>query len=602
MEKIRNEYPRPDFVRERWLSLNGRWDFAFDDEDQGHSAHWERGFTPTHSINVPFAFQTELSGIGDTTFHDRMWYQHTIADPRLDDGSRVLLHLEGVDYWAEVYVNGYLAVTHRGSSTRFSADITDLLVAGENRLTVFAYDPSRQTDIPRGKQYWHERSTGIWYNRTSGIWKSVWLEQVNPAHIERAIIRPDIDRGTVGVELKVSRVTPFAKAVLRDREGRVVSTVVTSLSADLPHTLQLRAFGLPGVEEPHCWTPEDPYLYGLTLSLLDERMEVLDTVETYVGMRSVETRDGMVYLNHKPYFQKLVLDQGYWPQSLLTAPDVEALENDIRMAKAMGFNGCRKHQKVEDPWFYYLADKLGYLVWADCLSPASFSEDLIGRITNEFREEVEQYINHPSIIAWVPFNESWGVPQIGFDAQQQALASSLYFQAKALDPTRLAISNDGWEHTFSDLVTIHNYMHGAQADGAMAKDFAETLSSRELCVAEEPAAKRIFAEGFGYTGQPIVISEFGGVAYEPSFGKTEEGSWGYTKASDEDGYLADLARIFGNIGSNRVVCGYCYTQLTDVEQEQNGLLTYDRRFKVDAEKIKKINDSIAILPIRKEAN
>lgn len=599
MENKRNEYPRPDFVRKNWQSLNGAWEFAFDDSDIGHSSHWEEGFENPRTINVPFAFQTELSGIHDTLFHDRMWYRRTFDDPRSDKSQRLLVRFEGVDWFCEVYLNGKLLGTHEGSSGRFAFDCTDLLREKENSLVVYCLDPSRETDIPRGKQYWHEKSAFIWYNRTSGIWKSVWLEWVDPSYIESAIITPDIDKGTVNIDLHISKPTAYAKAVLKDADGNKVGETLVSLT-QVPYTLTVRAFTLPGVEEPHLWSPDHPYLYGLTLELLDQNLKAVDTVESYVGMRSVECRDGMVYLNHKPIFQKLVLDQGYWPESLLTAPSVEALRFDIEAAKKMGFNGCRKHQKTEDPWFYYLADKLGYLVWADCIGAASFSEKLVGRIAHEFREEVEQNINHPSIIAWVPFNESWGVPQIGFDPQQQALASSMYFFAKALDPTRMVISNDGWEHTFSDMVTVHNYTHGADAQSRQARDFAATLSDRSLMVTAEPAERRIFAEGFRYSGQPIVLSEFGGISYEPSFNQKENDSWGYTVSKNEEDYIADLTRIFSDIGTNRALCGYCYTQLTDVEQEQNGLLTYDRRFKVAPEKIKAINDSIALLPVRKE--
>lgn len=602
MKIPRDEYPRPDFVREDWTSLNGEWSFAFDDYDAGHSQHWENGFESELTIVVPFAFQTKLSGIGDTSFHDRMWYSRKFGDPRKKNLSdRVILNFEGVDYIAEVYVNGRLAVTHTGSSTRFSADITDFIKPSDNLLVVFALDPSRDTDIPRGKQYWHEQSASIWYNRTSGIWKSVWMETVDPHYIQRAIIRPDIDRGSIDIDLKVSKPSAWAKAILTDADGDVVATSIVSLGGEL-HRLSLQAFGFPGVEEPHLWSPESPYLYGLTLQLLDERMEILDSVQTYVGMRSIECRGGYVYLNHKPYFQKLVLDQGYWPESLLTPPSKEALEFDIKASKEMGFNGCRKHQKTEDPWFYYLADKLGYLVWCDLVSPASFSHDVIGRVADEFREMVDQLINHPSIVAWVPFNESWGISQVGFDKQQQALSSSMYFMAKALDPTRLAVSNDGWEHTFSDMVTIHNYMHGSDPDGALAKDFAEAMSNREICVSEEPAGRRIFASGHSYSGQPIVISEFGGINYEPEEADREKGSWGYTSVKDENSYIRDLKRIFKAIGDGRVACGYCYTQLTDVEQEQNGLLTYDRKFKLKPELIREINDSIGSLPPREEEN
>ena len=336
-----------------------------------------------------------------------------------------------------------------------------------------------------------------------------------------------------------------------------------------------------------CWTPECPTLFDVTATLSRDG-QVTDRVESYFGMRKIETRGGRVYLNNRPYYQRLVLDQGYWPDSLMTAPSDEALRRDIELAKEMGFNGCRKHQKAEDPRFLYWADRLGYLVWGEIGSCAAFSEEAARRLTEEWAEAITRDYNHPSIVAWVTVNESWGVPGAATDTQQQALMLALYYQAKTLDTTRLVVGNDGWEMACTDLCAIHNYNHGAPDDQQAHEAFARSLSTREALLQSMPAARPIYADGYQNRGEPILLTEFGGI----SMRNDTEGAWGYTNAGSSEELLAEYRRILQAINDSQALYGFCYTQLCDVEQETNGLYTYDRRPKVAPDAIRRINESV----------
>jgi len=293
----------------------------------------------------------------------------------------------------------------------------------------------------------------------------------------------------------------------------------------------------------------------------------------------------MVYLNNRPYYQKLVLDQGYWPDGLLTAPTDEDLKKDIELTKEMGFNGCRKHQKVEDPRFMYWADKLGFLVWGECAAPPYFSESAVSRLTREWIEIIERDYNHPSLVAWVPINESWGVPFINHNKQQQNHSLAMYHLIHSLDTTRLVISNDGWELTKTDICAIHNYNHGGKDEVTKYEYYKDSLSTKESILKSQPAHRNIYADGFAHEGEPILLTEFGGIGFKVG----EDAGWGYTSVKTEDEFVEDYKRVMEAVYASKVLHGYCYTQLTDVEQEINGLLTYHREPKCDLKKIKEIN-------------
>lgn len=588
---LRNEYPRPQFVRDNWKNLNGEWNFAFDDHDVGIKEKWfEKKEKYDQTINVPFVYQADLSGIEDKSPHDIVWYQREFEAERTD-GQLVILHLGAADYEADVFINGKHICSHIGGHTSFEADITDYLqTEKEQSICIRVKDSHSDESIPRGKQFWEEEARGIWYTNSTGIWQTVWLEIVERQYIKKMYITPVYDQGKVSVGLELSdkgRNLNLEYHILYQEQEIASGSVnaVTekiSFEADIfqNHILRMNYHG-----ESWAWTPENPNLFDMELVLKSE-ISVVDRVSSYFGMRKVEAKNGMIYLNNMPYYQKLVLDQGYWPKGLLTAPADEDYVTDIKMAKEMGFNGCRKHQKTEDPRFLYWADKLGYIVWGECAAPAVFNRDAVERLMIEWKDIIKRDYNHPSIITWVPINESWGVPNIAFDRQQQHFSQAMYHYLHTLDCTRLVISNDGWAATETDIVAIHNYAHGRSEEIQKYECFAETLKTKENLIHRHSSPWPVFAEGFTYGSQPIMLTEYGGIGYDVS-GKS---GWGYTSVETEEELLRDYKRVMDAVYASKALWGYCYTQITDVEQEINGLLTYDRKPKCRLEEIRKIND------------
>ena len=590
----RPEYPRPQFRRPDWVNLNGEWAFAFDDKREGLLGGWQHtpaeqlqaGRSPfDRAILVPFSYQAPLSGIGERAFHDVVWYARIFYPPYLDeDGGRLLLHFGALDYRAAVWINGTQVTSHEGGHTPFSTDVTDALRERENVIVVRAEDPSHDVSILRGKQYWREESEGIFYTRTTGIWQTVWLEPVGRRRIDALRLTPDVDGARVDVEISVEGFeSDLVLRLIVTREGeRVLDDRVELLSPLLKRSLPLTESGeahdTPHLTEwpkPALWSPEHPNLYDLRLELSDAGGRVLDVVDSYFGMRKVEVRDGKVYLNNNPYYQRLVLDQGYFPDGLLTAPTDDDLHRDIELAKEMGFNGARKHQKVEDPRWLYWADTLGFLVWSEMANAYRYSPEYVRRITNEWQEAVRRDYNHPCIVAWVPMNESWGVPHLLTDRTQVEHLLAMYHLTRSLDASRLVVSNDGWEHAHTDLMTIHDYRD--------AKTLAESYTSPESVIAAEPAGRPAYVPGFAYRGEPILVTEFGGIAFD-----SEDEGWGYSTVANAEELLERYGTLISALLESDPVQGFCYTQLTDVEQEVNGLLTYDRRPKADLVRIRKI--------------
>lgn len=588
---LRQEYPRPQLKRNNWLNLNGTWQFAFDDQNAGVKEAWHtKKDVFTKEINVPFAYQTKLSGIEDPSFHDHVWYRRELMVPEDWKGQQVILHFGAVDYRAWVYVNEQLVGFHEGGNVSFSFDVTHCLNWGTESIIVRVEDPSTDETIPRGKQYWIEKSDSIWYTRTTGIWQTVWMEAVNPVHFSKVKFTPDVDHGDVHLELEVEGeiVGKQVEVEISFKGELVVKDVIHLLDQNSQRSINLfgnKIFRTHFHHDGWCWTPENPNLFDITLTITENRT-VLDEIEGYFGMRKVHTEDGMVYLNNKPYYQKLVLDQGYWPEGLLTAPSDEALKLDIELAKEMGFNGCRKHQKVEDPRFLYWADQLGFLVWGECAASPSFNDKAVARLTREWIEIIERDYNHPSIVAWVPLNESWGIPNVRSDKQQQNHSLAMYHLVKSLDSTRLVISNDGWELTVSDICAIHNYSHGNDEEKEKYEQYKQSISTKEQLLQAQPAKRKIYANGFVHQGEPILLTEFGGIGFKVG----EDAGWGYTSVSGADEFVADYKRIMEAVYASKALHGYCYTQLTDVEQEINGLLTYDRKPKCELKEIRNINN------------
>lgn len=578
----RADYPRPQFVRGSWMNLNGEWEFEFDDDRIGSKEKWHLGNKAlSKTIQVPFAFQSKLSGIGSNEFHDVVWYRRDLVIPDSFANKRILLHFGAVDYEASVWVNGTLVATHEGGHTPFHADITDALQEGTNKLVVKAVDYSKDVTLPRGKQYWLSDSASIFYTRTTGIWQTVWMEAVSAdAYLNKVRITPDIDNKQVELQFFIEAAKAHEKQQVKVEisfKGKLVSEDTYLLKDSVgTRAVRLNDFNDHGLGG--WWTPERPNLYDVTFTLLVDDQAV-DQVTSYFGMRKVSIENGKLCLNNRPYFLKMVLDQGYFPDGNLTPPSDEAIKQDVELTKAMGFNGARKHQKLEDPRFLYWCDQLGLVVWSEAANAYEYTEKYVERFTKEWQASVDRDYNHPSIIAWVPLNESWGVPNIQIDKRQQQHALTMYHLTKSLDPMRPVISNDGWELVKTDLFAIHDYEWREEV-------LTERYCSKEKAVHAMPANRRLFVEGFPYENQPILVTEFGGIAYK----KSDWEGWGYSGAENDEEYEQKLRAVIRPLLNSGVVQGYCYTQLTDVEQEINGLLTYDRKPKIPVEVIKAIND------------
>jgi beta-galactosidase/beta-glucuronidase len=576
----RREYPQPQFQRENWQTLNGAWEFEYDDNDKGLAENWPaaaRKFSRT--IVVPFAPEATKSGIGDTSFHPVVWYRRNVAIPPAWNGRRVLLHFGAVDYRAQVWMNGRSLGQHEGGNVPFHFDATDHLKSGANVIVVRAEDPPSDRYIPRGKQYWEPKSRGIFYTRTTGIWQPVWLEAVGDSFLSRVRITPLVD-GDVKFEASISRPASDVEfhALVQSEKRSVASAMGLSEGP--------RATAAVVVRNPKLWSPNTPNLYDVTFELR-RGGQVLDRVQSYFGFRSVGVQGNRVTLNGRPVYLKMVLDQGYWPESTLTPPTDEAIQYDIKMTKAMGFNGARKHQKLEDPRFLYWADKMGLLVSSEMANAYLFDEGYVQRFTREWTEAVERDYNHPSIIIWVPINESWGTPNLHDPRQQQHLRA-MYTLTKSLDHSRLVIDNDGWEHSdLTDLFAIHDYAR----TGELLRNKYKDLGKPGARVPDN--ARTVLAPGFEYNGTPVVLSEFGGISYIMPGQKAPEGSWGYSGLEpDQTAAFGRLSGLWTAIRDTPAFAGICYTQLTDVEQEINGLMTYDRKLKFDPSAVKKLNDML----------
>lgn len=564
----RCEHPRPDFRRENWLCLNGQWDFSFEKDC------FDR------KITVPYAPETELSGIADTGFHDLVWYRKRFSLPETMAGKKILLHFGAVDYECDLWVNGHYVRSHEGGQSSFFADITRYLTGDEQEILLKVWDDHADMEMPRGKQYWKLQSEMIFYTRTTGIWQSVWLEAVESLHLTRCRITPLLDEKAVRFDYTLSG-KATAEFTVRFAGNAVATACAESDGTDGTVVMALDQRCLAGADvQSYAWSPENPHLFDVTVRILDKNCET-DCVESYFGLRKVSIENGKFLLNGKPYYQKLVLDQGYWEKSLMTAPTDEDFIRDIELVKAMGFNGVRKHQKVEDPRFLYHADRLGLLVWGEIGAAHQYSPKAARRMYHEWLEVVERDYNHPCIVVWVPLNENWGVSDLRTDSAQQAHCQALVYMTKSLDTTRPIIDNDGWLHTCGDLLTIHDYATDPEALYSHYMDLAEIMKIK-------PERREMFADGWHYQGQPILVTEFGGIRFAPD--SHTDGAWGYCETKDTQSYARSLAGQVKALLDSPLVQGYCYTQLTDIELEENGLLTYGRQPKLPPETLRAINE------------
>lgn len=575
----RGNHPRPDFYRQNWVSLNGTWQFSFDEAEKGLSEKWYLPQTELHqTIEVPFCYQSARSGIGLEKQIDVVWYRCKFTVPASFAKKRTVLCFGAVDYFARVYVNGSFIGSHEGGYSPFRMDITDYLTDGENDLCLYVEDrPDRRQ--PRGKQYWLDGWKRCWYVPCTGIWQSVWLEAAGETAIEKILVTPDIDNGEMKAEIilngKPADDMTLAVEVL-DGEKTFKKLTVRPDSACTRVTVSM--LDPVGIEDIHLWTPKDPMLYDLRVTLTDGK-ETLDEVTTYFGMRKIEVRDGYILLNNRAVYLRMVLDQGYWPDSLMTAPDDDALRADVEWTLKLGYNGARKHQKVEDPRYYYWADRLGLLVWGEIPAAFEFTGKAVRNTAETMWDMIERDMNHPSVIAWVPVNESWGMTRMYDNAQMQSAARMLYHACKALDPTRIVSTNDGWETVETDILGLHDYT-------AKGKDLLFHFDDRVR--RENYAVDSRMSCSTGYRpagGEALMVTEYGGIAMD----NTGSG-WGYNgKVKDEEEYLSRFKDATDGIRAIRDCRGYCYTQLTDVRQEINGVLRADRTPKVDVEQFRACN-------------
>lgn len=570
-------YPRPQFRRKQWLPLNGSWEFAFDEKAvlrKPEEVPW------SGSIEVPYAPETPRSGVHVTGFTRACWYRKRLRAERVPEGFRAILHFGAVDHQATVWIDGAFAVEHEGGYTPFEVDISDFLRPGsEHEIVVRAFDDPADLSKPRGKQDWELEPHSIWYPRTTGIWQTVWLELVPETRLLSLRWTPNLERWELAVDariashdrsdLRVAVKLRVGDEVLADDTYRVVAGEVH----------RRIAFSDPGIDDSRnrlLWSPERPTLISAEIELWGNRGELLDTVYSYTALRTVCIQGDRVVLNGRPITLRLVLDQGYWPESGMTGNDAE-LRRDVELAKAMGFNGVRKHQKLESPRYLYWADRLGLFVWTEMPSAYRYTQESIERVTREWIDAMQRDMSHPCVIAWVPFNESWGVPNLPDSRPERHYVQALYYLTKTLDPTRPVIGNDGWENVATDLIGIHDY--DADVDRIARRYPADEMRPR-LFNRERPGGRVLTLEShFQEQDHPIILSEFGGIALD------REQTWGYSTCKSPEDLEARYAALLATVNDLRLLAGFCYTQFTDTYQEANGLLYANREPKFPLERM-----------------
>ncbi len=575
MSQPRPEYPRPDFVRPRWLNLNGWWDFAFDDENKGLGEGWFSRKSFPQKILTPFPFQSENSGIAETGFHDIFWYRTPIQiPPDWRKNGRIFLHIGALDYEGALFINGKEAGVHVGGYVPWSTDITDFLKGDEAEIVIRGVD-SQSKSQPRGKQHWELKSSGIQYTRVSGIWQPVWLEPVPFCRIRSIRVIPALNPDRLIISAHIQGDLSHGRlAISISAQGKDI----VKAEAPVENGVAKIEAAIPSARR---WSPDDPFLYDLNFKLVSGE-KVRDEVQSYAGI-SVIARDGRkILLNEKPIRLKGILDQGYFPGGIYTPSTDEEMRRDVELTRQLGFNCARKHQKLEDPRWYYWCDRLGLLVWGEMSSAWEFTNQSCAALAKEWQQAMQRDWNHPCIMAWVPLNESWGVPDVANNSMQQNFTARMAQLTRSLDPTRPVVDNSGWCHVDTDIVDIHPYTGDPVELAAMIEQMLRTGEPGH----SYPAP--VWVGGAKDGGQPIVVSEYGGNALdadvEPE--KGNEGGWGYGHAAQTpEDLLRRFAELTKAIIQNKEVAGYVYTQLTDVEQEKNGLLKFDRQPKAPIEAI-----------------
>jgi beta-galactosidase/beta-glucuronidase len=571
-------YPRPQLERAHWICLNGLWDFAIDlegDVDNPASVRWST------SIRVPYAPETAASGVCDTSLFKVCWYRRTIEPPIIPAGHRLLLHFGAVDCRATVWANGSPVAEHEGGYTPFTCDLTPLALGGAIEIVVRAEDDPADLAKPRGKQDWLREPHSIWYERTSGIWQTVWMEVVPPCWIGAIRWTTSLDRWEVACAVRISGVRPdnLRLAIRLHARGQLLADDhYLVVGGEVHRRIALSDPGIDDYRNALLWNPASPTLIHAELRLIGQDDTVIDAARSYTALRSVAVEGDRFVLNGRPYQLRLVLDQGYWPDSGLTAPNDEGLRRDVELAKAMGFNGVRKHQKIEDPRYLYWADTLGLLVWAEMPSAYRFTQESIDRTTREWIAVITRDYSHPCIVAWVPFNESWGVPNLPNNPAERHYVRALYHLTKTLDSTRPVVGNDGWESIATDMIGIHDY--DADPDRLARRYHADEVEPR-FFRRERPGGRLLLLERERHANEPIILSEFGGI----SLSKNGTSAWGYSRVESSRALKEKYTALLTAVRSIGLLSGFCYTQFADTYQEANGLLYADRTPKVPLDAI-----------------
>ena len=559
----KNEYPRPQMMREDWLNLNGSWEFEFDFGKSGKYRNMLDKEKYDMEIIVPFCPESELSGIGFTDFINAVWYRRGFNIPSSWKNGRILLHFEAVDYYSEVWINNTLVGNHKGGYTPFYFDITEFLHENENKLTLYAEDDSRSGSQPSGKQSKIYPSTGCDYTRVTGIWQTVWLEYVPCSYIKSYTVTPDIENSRLHLSADLEgNATLYAEALWNGK--KVGAGEAVSKGGSLNFQIEL--------EELHLWEPLNPALYDLNITYGE------DSIKGYFGMRSLSLTENEMLINGKPVFQRLVLDQGYYPDGIYTAPTDEALKRDIELSIAMGFNGARLHQKVFERRFLYHADKMGYLVWGEYGNWGldHSGPEALGIFLPEWLEAVARDYNSPALIGWCPFNETW---DIRGHRQDDAVLKGIYLASKAIDKTRPVIDTSGNYHVMTDIYDVHNYNQDVRQ---FQKDFEPVISGGDPFDHLSDRQK--------YAGQPYFVSEYGGIQWN----EQKSDGWGYgNRPKSIEEYVERYIGLARTLLENPRIFGLCYTQLYDVEQEVNGIYHYDRTPKFRAEIMERLRAAMA---------
>ncbi|MDN3478191.1 glycoside hydrolase family 2 TIM barrel-domain containing protein [Curtobacterium sp. APC 4022] len=626
------EYPRPQMMRSRWADLDGTWSFR----NTGDDPAWRNGFPDARDIRVPFPPESVASGIDEPGFHPVVWYSRQITAADLTaagfgaDAPRVLAHFGAVDHRARVWIDGQFIGEHEGGHTPFTLDVTEALAGGPNTgtgtgtgnsgadtggtgsgtgtgtgstdstdstdtgsttshtLVVRAEDDPHDLTQPRGKQDWHEQAHDIWYRRTTGIWQTVWLEAV-PTTAIRALRWTNVDHETMRLTVRLTGERPAGTRLRveatwteHDEHLATVETTVSPTAHECELVVPIARQANGQAEQELQWSPDTPRLVDAVVTLVTPTGAAADAVSSYFGVRTTRIGGGRFLLNDRSIDVRSVLNQGYWPDSHLTAPTRQALRREVELIKELGFNAARNHQKIEDPRFLYWADRLGLMVWGEAPGAYAFSPTAVQRLMREWMDAVERDASHPSIVTWVPANESWGVQHIATDPAQQAYARALADVTRALDATRPVISNDGWEHPDSDILSVHDY----EGDGdRLARTYADDAARTRLLAGLGPADRLILVGGAVDRGQPVMLTEFGGVNHQ--HGAHRDDAWGYTTAADGDDWIARVTALYDAVRASSFLAGSCWTQLTDTMQETNGLLNADRTPKEPIERIRR---------------